>query len=73
VLRKRSTLLLGHVLHGLVDMRAGNLHILQVQPTPGDAAIPDPENRDPAHVEPGSIDPASLPVPLGPPNLTLTR
>src|SRR3954469_2899664 len=56
--------------HRLVDTRTGSLHILQVQPTPGDAVIAHPEDRHPALVKPGSVGPGSFPMPLGPAHRT---
>ena len=43
----------------------GHLNVLQVQPTPHNAA--NAEDGDPAHVEPCPIGAGAPPVPLGPP------
>ena len=57
---------LSHVPDGLVDSLAGDVDVLEVQPTPGEAVVADPEDGDATHVQPRPIDPGAVPVPFRP-------
>jgi hypothetical protein len=62
----------GHLLHGLVDPLA-TFNVLQVQPTPDNPVLANPEDGDPTHVEACPIGAGALPVPLGPPGVAIVR
>jgi hypothetical protein len=63
----------GHVLHRLIDIPASEFDVLEIQPTPDDAVVADPEDRDPTHFQSRAIHSGALPMPLGPTGVVLAR